>query len=259
MSKIHPSAIVDPKAELDSSVEVGPYAIIGPNVKIGADTVIQSHAYISGFTRIGSKCEIYPFACVGMKTQDLKYKEGDVTYVEIGDRTVVREYVSIHLGTKPGEVTLVGSDCLIMAYCHVAHGCKVADNVIMSNATTLAGEVVVEEYAIIGGLTGVHQFCRVGAHSMVAGASQIRQDCPPYMLTESAGGTTQVRGPNIVGLQRRGYGSGVRTALKEAFKLLYREGLNRSQALERIKYEVDDIPEIRQLVQFYADSKRGVH
>ncbi len=259
MSKIHPTAIVDAKAELAADVEVGPYAIIGPDVRIGEGTVVQSHAHVVGHTSIGKQCQIFPFACVGMKTQDLKYREGDVTYVEVGDRTVLREFSTVHLGTKPGEVTRVGSDCLIMAYCHVAHGCNVGNSVIMSNVATLAGEVTVEDHAIIGGLAGVHQFCRIGTYAMVGGASKIRQDCPPYMLTESLGNETRVAGPNIVGLQRAGFAPEVRSALKEAYRLLYREGLNRSQALERIKYEVEDCPEIRRLVQFYAESRRGVH
>lgn len=259
MSMIHPTAIVDPKAQLESDVEVGPYAIIGPDVKIGAGTVVQAHAYVGGHTTIGQRCEIFPFACVGTKTQDLKYKAGDVTFVEVGDQTVLREFCTVHLGTKAGEVTKVGSGCLIMAYCHIAHGCKVGNDVIMSNVATLAGEVTVEDHAIIGGLAGIHQFCRIGMHAMVGGASKIRQDCPPFMLTETSGSETRVIGPNIVGLQRRGYPAEVRSALKEAYRLLYREGLNRSQALERIKYEVDDLPEVRQLVQFYADSQRGVH
>ena len=256
---IHPTAIVDAHAQLGADVEVGPYAIIGPDVKIGDGTVLQAHAYVSGRTTIGEKCEIFPFACVGMKSQDLKYKEGDVTFVEIGDNTVLREFSTVHLGTKPGEVTKVGNGCLIMAYCHIAHGCVLGNEVIMSNVATLAGEVVIEDFAIIGGMAGIHQFCRIGTHAMIGGASKVRQDCPPYMLTESSGADTRVLGPNIVGLQRRGFSAEVRSALKEAYRLLYREGLNRSQALERIKYEVEDFPEIRRLVEFYGGSQRGVH
>lgn len=259
MATIHPTAIVDAKAQLDADVEVGPYAIVGPDVKIGAGTVVQAHAYISGHTTLGKRCEIFPFACVGMKTQDLKYQAGDITYVEVGDQTVLREFSTVHLGTKPGEVTRIGSRCLIMAYCHVAHGCSVGNDVIMSNAAALAGEVVVEDFAIVGGMSGVHQFCRIGTHAMVGGAAKIRQDCPPYMVTESVGPDTRVLGPNIVGLQRRGFSEEVRSALKEAYKLIYREGLNRSQALERIKYEIAEIPEVKNLVDFYTNSKRGVH
>ncbi|MFO7936156.1 MAG: acyl-ACP--UDP-N-acetylglucosamine O-acyltransferase [Kiritimatiellia bacterium] len=259
MSHIHPTAIIDKGARLADDVEVGPYAIIGPDVKIGPGTLVRQHANIEGHTTIGAECQIFPYACIGMKTQDLKYVEGDITYVEIGDRTVLREYVTVHLGTKPGEITRVGSDCLIMAYCHVAHGCSVGDHVIMSNLATLAGEVVVEESAIIGGLAAVHQFCRIGAHSMVAGASRVRQDCAPFMLTDVSGEEARVMGPNIVGLKRRGFRPEVRAALKEAYRLLYREGLNRTQALDKIRYEINELPEIKTLIDFYQNSKRGVH
>ena len=259
MVTIHPTAIVDAKAQLDSDVDVGPYAIIGPDVKIGEGTVVQAHAYVSGYTTIGKRCEIFPFACVGMKSQDLKYKAGDVTYVEVGDETVLREFSTLHLGTKPGEVTRVGSRCLIMAYCHIAHGCAVGNDVIMSNLATLAGEVTIEDFAIIGGMAGIHQFCRIGTHAMIGGATKIRQDCPPFMVVDIAGSEIRVLGPNIVGLQRRGFSSEVRAALKEAYKLIYREGLNRTQALERIKYEVPDLPEVKTLVDFYHNSTRGVH
>jgi UDP-N-acetylglucosamine acyltransferase len=259
MATIHPTAIVDSQAQLDSEVEVGPYAIIGPHVKIGAGTVVQSHAYVSGYTTLGKTCDIFPFACVGMKTQDLKFKEGDISYVEVGDNTVLREFSTVHLGTKAGELTKVGSDCLIMAYCHVAHGCSVGNHVIMANMATLAGEVVIEDFAILGGMVGVHQFCRVGQHAMIGGMTKVRQDCPPYMVTENTGDEVRVLGPNLVGLQRRGFSAEARSALKEAYKLLYREGLNRSQALERIKYEVADLPEIKTLVDFYTNSTRGVH
>ena len=260
MANIHPTAIVDSKAELDATVEVGPYAIIGPDVKIGAGTVVQAHAYLSGHTTIGERCQIFPFACVGMKTQDLKYHDGDITYVEVGNDTVLREFSTLHLGTKAGEVTRVGSNCLIMAYCHIAHGCEVGNQVIMSNVASLAGEVKVADHAIIGGMAGVHQFCRIGQHAMVGGMSAIRQDCPPYMITEGSDGEgISVRGPNIVGLQRRGFTLDTVRALKDAFRLLYREGLNRSQAIERITYEVPDLPEIKHLVEFYRTSSRGVH
>jgi UDP-N-acetylglucosamine acyltransferase len=259
MTKIHATAIIDPAASLAADVEVGPYAVIGPHVKIGAGTVVRQHANIEGHTTIGAQCQVFPFACVGMKSQDLKYVEGDVTYVEIGDRTVLREFCTIHLGTKPGEVTRVGDDCLIMAYCHVAHGCQVGNRVIMSNLATLAGEVVVEDNAIIGGLAGVHQFCRIGAHAMIAGASKVRQDCAPFMITDVSGDEARVGGPNIVGLKRHGFGPEVRSALKEAYRILYREGLNRTQALDKLRYEMNELPEIRMLIEFYQSSQRGVH
>lgn len=259
MATIHPTAIVDPQAKLDGDVTVGPYAIIGPHVTIGAGSEVQAHAFISGHTAIGQRCQIFPFACVGMKTQDLKFKEGDITFAEIGDDTVLREFSTVHLGTKPGEVTRVGQRCLVMAYCHIAHGCNVGNDVIMSNLATLAGEVTVEDHAVLGGMAGVHQFCRVGTFAMIGGATKIRQDCPPYMVVDMTDEGPRVVGPNVVGLQRSGFAAEVRSALKEAFKLIYREGLNRTQALERIKYEVVDLPEVRRLVEFYQKSQRGVH
>jgi UDP-N-acetylglucosamine acyltransferase len=260
MANIHPTAIVDPKAQLDSTVEVGPYAIIGPDVKIGEGTVVQAHAYVSGHTTLGKRCQVFPFACVGMKSQDLKYHEGDVSYVEVGDETVLREFCTLHLGTKLGEVTRVGNNCLIMAYCHIAHGCQVGNHVIMSNVASLAGEVYVEDYAILGGMCGIHQFCRVGTHAMVGGMSKIRQDCPPYMITESSEGEgTVVCGPNVVGLKRSGFSLETIRTLKEAYRLLCREGLNVSQAIDRITYELPQIPEILRLVKFYHESERGVH
>ncbi|MCL1920270.1 MAG: acyl-ACP--UDP-N-acetylglucosamine O-acyltransferase [Kiritimatiellaeota bacterium] len=259
MANIHSTAIVDPKAELAPDVEVGPYAIIGPDVKIGAGTVVQAHAHVVGHTTLGQNCQVFPFACVGMKSQDLKYQDGDVTHVEVGDNTVLREFSTVHLGTKPGEVTRVGSGCLIMAYCHIAHGCAVGNHVIMSNLAALAGEVRVADHAILGGMAGVHQFCRIGIHAMIGGYTKVRQDCPPYMITESTEEGTIVRGPNIVGLQRLGFSKEARAALKEAFRLLYRENLNRGQALERVRNEVEQTPEIQTLVAFYAESQRGVH
>jgi len=256
MSNIHPTAIINPGAQIADGATIGPYCFIGPNVKIGAGTVLQSHVVVDGHTTIGKNCQLFPFACIGMKTQDLKYA-GGLTYVEIGDNTVLREFCTIHSGTKDAESTRVGSGCLIMAYCHIAHGCTVGNEVIMSNSAQLAGEVKVEDRAIIAGMTGVHQFCRIGTMAMVGAATKVRQDCPPYMITD--GEDAKVLGPNIVGLQRRGVSAEIRASLKEAHRLLYREGLNRSQALERIKLEVPDCAELRHLVEFYQQSQRGVH
>ena len=252
---IHPTAILHPGAQLGEDVTVGPYCVIGPNVKIGDGSTLQSHALLDGHTTLGKRCEIFPFACVGMKTQDLKYA-GGTTYLEIGDETVIREYASIHLGTRDGEATRVGSNCLIMSHCHVAHGCVVGNHVIMSSGSMIAGEVLVEDMAILGGKCGVHQFCRIGTMAMIAGMASIRQDAPPYMIVDEF--PAVAKAPNIVGLQRRGLSNEVRTAIKDAFRILYREGLNRTQALERIQYEVADLPEIKHLVEFYKTSQRGV-
>jgi UDP-N-acetylglucosamine acyltransferase len=252
--KIHPTAIIKEGAILDPSVEVGPYAIIGENVKIGAGTVVQAHAFIDGHTTIGANCKIFPFACVGMPTQDLKF-DGGITYAEIGDGTTLREFSTVHLGTRDGEVTKVGKNCLIMAYCHIAHGCEVGNDVIMSNSAMLAGEVKVEDKAVISGMLGVHQFVRIGTMSMT-GASRITQDVPPYMIVGRE--PAQTVGLNLVGLQRRGVSAEAIAALKKAFKIIWHEGLNRSEAIAKVREEIQGCAEVDHLVEFIEQSKRGV-
>lgn len=251
---IHPTAIVKEGAQLDPSVEVGPYAIVGENVKIGPGTVVQAHAFVDGHTTIGANCRIFPFACVGMPTQDLKYN-GGTTYADIGDGTTLREFSTVHLGTRDGEVTRVGRNCLVMAYCHIAHGCEVGDDVIMSNSAMLAGEVKVEDKAVISGMLGVHQFCRIGTMSMTS-SPRITQDVPPYMLISRE--PAEVIGLNLVGLQRRGVSHESVSALKKAFRIIWREGLNRSEALARVRAEIVGCAEVDHLVEFIAASQRGV-
>ena len=250
---IHPTAIVKDGAQLDPSVEVGPYAIIGENVKIGPGTVVQAHAFIDGHTTIGANCQIFPFACVGMPTQDRKY-DGGTTYAEIGDGTILREFTTVHLGTRDGEVTKVGRNCHLMAYCHVAHGCVIGDDVIMSNAAMLAGEAKVEDKAVISGMVGVHQFVRIGTMSMT-GAARITKDVPPYMLV--AREPPEVVSLNLVGLQRRGVPHESVSALKKAFRIIWHEGLNRSEALAKVKAEVIGCAEVDHLVEFIEKSERG--
>ena len=256
--KIHQTAIVEDGAILGNDVEVGPYAHIGKDVRIGDGTVVKQGAIIGGHTTIGSECQIFPYACIGMKTQDLKYQDGSVSYVEIGDRTVIREFVTVHLGTADGEKTIIGSDCLFMCYCHAAHGVIMGDHVICSNSVQLAGDVHLQDWAIVGGCTAVHQFCTVGRHAMVGGMSRVTQDVPPYMLCGVEAGDPKVVGPNVVGLTRRGFAKETISLLKEASRFLYRSGLNRSQALERIENDVEQIDEIKELVSFYRNSQRGV-
>ena len=258
MAKIHPTAIVEDGATLGEDVEIGPYVRVGRDVKLGGGTSVGQGAIIDGHTTIGEKCQIFPYALIGMKTQDLKYKEGSVSYVEIGDRTVIREFATVHLGTADGEKTVIGSDCLFMAYCHAAHGCILGNHVICSNSVQLAGDVHLQDYAIVGGCAASHQFCTVGAHAMVGGMSKIRQDFPPYMLGDMVEGSLKVIGPNVVGLTRRGFKREVLQALKEAHRFLYRDGLNRSQALDRVENDVEQFDEIRNLVSFYRNSTRGV-
>ena len=258
MEKIHPTAIVEDGAVLGEDVVVGPYANIGADVKIGARTTIQQGAIIRGHTTIGEDCQIFPYACIGMKTQDLKYKEGSVSYVEIGNRTVIREFATVHLGTADGEKTIIGDDCLFMAYCHAAHGCILGNHVICSNSVQLAGDVHLQDWAIVGGCAASHQFCTVGKHAMVGGMTKIRQDVPPFMLCDMEGSAQKVIGPNVVGLKRRGFSNDVIGALKEAFRFIYHSGLNRSQALERVENDIEQIPEVKELVEFYRHSTRGV-
>ena len=255
---IRPSACVEDGAQLGADVEVGPFVHIGPNVKIGAGTRIAQGAIIDGHTTIGEQCQIFPYACVGMKTQDLKYQEDSVSYVEIGDRTVLREFSTVHLGTADGEKTIIGSDCLFMCYCHAAHGVILGNHVICSNSVQLAGDVHLQDYAIVGGCSASHQFCTVGTHAMVGGMVKIRQDVPPYMLCDMDGGSMKVIGPNVVGLTRRGFSRDVIHALKDAHRLIYREGLNRTQALERVENDVEPFEEVKTLVSFYRHSTRGV-
>jgi UDP-N-acetylglucosamine acyltransferase len=258
MAKIHQTAIVEDGAVLGADVEVGPYAHIGRDVKIGDGTRVGQGAIVDGHTTIGSECQIFPYALIGMKTQDLKYKEGSVSYVEIGNRTVIREFATVHLGTADGEKTIIGDDCLFMAYCHAAHGVILGNHVICSNTVQLAGDVHLQDYVIVGGCAASHQFCTVGKHAMVGGMCKIRQDVPPYMLCDMVEGSMKAIGPNVVGLTRRGFKKEVIQALKEAFRFLYRDGLNRTQALERVENDVEQFEEIKELVAFYRNSTRGV-
>ena len=255
MARIHPTAVIETGAELADDVEVGPYAVIGPNVKIGPRTRIMSHAVIAGHTTLGADCTVFPFASIGQQTQDLKFK-GGTPRVEIGDGTTLREFVTVNAATNGGDVTRVGSRCHIMAYAHIAHDCVVGDGVIMANCATLAGHVIVEDMVTIGGLTGVHQFVRLGRMSFIGGCSKVVQDIPPYMLAD--GNPLEVHGLNSVGLKRRGVSDEAQEALKDAFRILYREKLTTRAALERIEKEVKPVSEVLALVEFVRASTRGI-
>lgn len=255
MTVIHPSAIVHQGAELGVDVEIGPYSIVGPHVRIGDRTQVMPQVFLDGHTTIGAECRIFPFASIGSQTQDLKFK-GGLTYVEIGDRTTLREYVTVNSGTAEGEVTRVGSGTLIMAYCHVAHGCRVGNRVIMANQASLAGDVLVEDDAVIGGMSGIHQFTRIGGYAMVGGMVKVTQDVPPFMLVD--GTPAGVFGINSVKLQRLNVPAEVQATLKKAFKLLYREGLSTRQALDKIKAELVSCAELERLIKFIETSERGI-
>ena len=254
---IDPRAIVSPRAELAESVSVGPFTIIEDNVVIGAETVIGANALIGRGTRLGKQCRVHHGAVVGHEPQDLKYR-GEPTTCEIGDRTVVREYAALHRGTGDSGRTLIGSDCLLMGYVHVAHDCVVGNNVIMSNAAMLAGHCVVENYVIIGGITPVHQFVRIGQHSMIGGGLRVPKDVPPYIL---AGQEPLIfQGLNSVGLRRRGFSPEAIAALDRSYILIYNSGLNVSQAVAKIKEDATlaVMPEVQSLLTFIAGSSRGI-
>ena len=253
---IHPTAIIDPHAVLGENLEIGPYAVIGPDVVLGDGCQIHAHAVIDGNTTLGKDCQVFESAHIGGKTQDLKFKTGNVTYVKIGDRTVLREFVTVNCGTNAGESTVIGDDCLLMAYCHVAHGCVLGNHVIVSNATQFAGEVHVGDWAVISGLVGCHQFIRIGCHAMIGGATVLKQDAAPYIITD--GNDAHTFGVNLVGLKRRGFPAETVHALHAAYKLLCKSGMNISDAVQAVREQVPDLPEVRTLVEFFETTKRGV-
>jgi UDP-N-acetylglucosamine acyltransferase len=253
--QVHPTAIVDEGAELAADVVVGPYSIIGPDVKVGAGTIISAHVLIEKDTLVGAQCEISKGAVLGTDPQDLKY-EGERTWLEIGDRTVIREYATLNRGTRASGRTTVGSDCLIMAYTHIAHDCEIGNHVVLANSIQMAGHVVIEDWAMVGGIVPIHQFVRIGAHSFCGGGSRIAQDIPPYLRV--AGNPPQLYGLNSVGLERRGLSPDVRKPLKHAYRVLFQSKLSLSKALEVAEAEVEQVPEVRHLLQFIRTSERGI-
>jgi UDP-N-acetylglucosamine acyltransferase len=252
---IHPTAVIHAKAHIGANCQIGPYCVIGEHVILGDDCQLHSHVVIDGHTTLGQRNEIFPFASIGLKTQDLKWK-GGVTRTQIGDDNTFREYVTIHSATSDGETTIVGSHNHILAYCHLAHNVVLGNHVIMSNVATLAGHVTVEDHAVIGGLGAVHQFCRVGKMSIIGGCSKVVQDVPPYMLVD--GNPAETRTVNKVGLERNGVSEEAQAALRQAYKILFREGLTISNALARIEAELPKLPEILHLTQFARTSSRGI-
>jgi UDP-N-acetylglucosamine acyltransferase len=252
---IHATAVIHPDARLGADCEIGPYCVVGEHVELGERCRLHSHVVIDGHTTLGQGNEIFPFASIGLKTQDLKWK-GGLTRTEIGDYNTFREYVTIHSATGDGEVTTVGSHNHILAYCHLAHNVAVGNHVIMSNVATLAGHVTVEDHAVIGGLAAIHQFCRIGKMSIIGGCSKVVQDVPPFMLAD--GNPAETRTINKVGMERNGVSEAAQSALKQAYKILFREGLTISNALSRIEAELPPLPEVQHLLQFARTSERGL-
>ncbi len=253
---IHPTAVVDPAAELAEDVDVRAYSVIGPEVKIGRGTVIGPHAVIDGDCEIGEKCAIYPFASVGHAPQDISYA-GEHTRVVIGNNNVIREGVTIHRGTKKGGgLTKLGDNNLIMAYVHIAHDCTLGNNIIMANVATLAGHVIIDDFAVVGGLVAIHQFVRIGTHAYIGGKTGINKDIPPYML--ASGPRAKLFGPNIIGLRRKNFAEETIDALRRSFKIIFRSNLTLSEAFEKIDKEIPPLPEVKTLVEFIQTSSRGI-
>ena len=255
-TEIHKTAVVDKGANIGDNVYIGPYAVIESDVEIGDGCRIEPFAQIKRFTKIGKNNHIHSYACIGGPPQDLKFK-GEESYLIIGDDNCIREYVTLNRGTKQGGgVTKIGSRCLIMAYAHVAHDCILADEVIMANAATLAGHVIIEEGAVLGGLSAVHQFVRIGKYAYIGGMTGVAQDVPPYTLI--AGERGSMHGLNLVGLRRRGFSKEDISSLKKAYKILWREGLKKEEAIEKIQAELGNYDKVRELIDFVKNSERGV-
>jgi UDP-N-acetylglucosamine acyltransferase len=253
---IHSTAIIDPAAQIAESAEIGPYSIVGADVEIGERTRLMAHVYIEGPTRIGDDNLFFPYSTVGVAPQDLKYK-GERSETRIGNRNRVREFVTIHRGTEGGGlVTSLADDNLLMAYVHVAHDVVIGNRTVLANGVTFAGHVTVEDWAVIGAFSGIHQFCRVGRHSMTGGYSVITQDVLPFSTTVSSR-EHRVYGANATGLERRGFTKPAIDALNKAFRILTRSGLNTTQAVDRIHTEVPSSPEVDELLAFIGRSERG--
>lgn len=252
---IHPTAVIHPGAQIGEDCDIGPYCTIGEHVVLGRGCHLHSHVVIDGYTRLGEGNKIFPFASIGLKTQDLKWK-GGVTRTQIGDYNTFRECVTINSATGDGETTIVGSHNHILAYSHVAHNVVLGNHIIMSNVATLAGHVIVEDYAVIGGLAAIHQFCRIGKISIIGGCSKVVQDVPPFMLVD--GNPAETRTINKVGLERQGVSEEAQSALRQAFKILFREGLTITNALVRIENDLPPLPEVTHLVEFVRSSQRGI-
>ena len=256
MANVHPTAIVSPGAELADDVVVGPFAVIGPHVRLGAGTTVGPHAVIDGDTTAGKNNRFFQFAAVGGAPQDLKYR-GERTRLEIGDGNTFREFCTVHLGTEDGGgITRVGSGCLLMAYTHLAHDVQLGNRVIMSNSAQCAGHVIVEDFAILAGACGVHQFARIGKHAFVGGMTGVGMDVPPFCM--AAGARAELAGLNTVGLQRHGFTEEQLAHLKDAYRLLFRSKLTLKEAVERVRAEVPADEHVEHLLRFVESSPRGL-
>ncbi len=253
---IHPTAIIDPKAELDANIEIGPYTIIKGNTFIGSETMIGSHVVIEPFVHIRPECHIFQYAAIGAVPQSVKFK-GEETYVKIGRGTIIREFVTIHRGTEfGGGVTEVGEENFVMAYSHIAHDCKTGRKVMLSNNATLGGHITIGDYSTIGGLVAIHQFVRIGDYAFVGGKSAVVKDVPPYVI--AAGDRATLYGLNSVGLRRHGFSQKTLSLLKKAYRIVFRIGLTLNESIERLRAEVEQIPEVINFIDFIKSSQRGL-
>jgi UDP-N-acetylglucosamine acyltransferase len=254
--EIHPTAIVSPDAKIEEGTQIGPFCIIREGVHIKAGTKLISNIIVEGDTEIGENCTIFPFTSIGLPPQDVKYK-GEHTGLKIGNNNVIREYVTIHRASIGGDgVTSIGNDNFLMAYVHIAHDCKIGNSVSMANVATLGGHVLVEDHAFIGGLVAIHQFTRIGAYAMAGGFSGVNQDIPPYMIT--SGTPAKLFGLNVIGLKRHGFPDLTINELKKAYKILFREKRTLKDALKRIQEDLPYTDEIKHLVEFIQQNKRGI-
>ena len=253
---IHETAIINPGAEIDSNVDIGAYSIIGDNVFIGSGTLIGPHVVIDPFVTIGRNCRIFQYAAIGAVPQSLKF-EGEKTYVKIGNGTIIREFVTIHRGTGfGGGITEVGEENFLMAYTHIAHDCRVGRKVVMANSATLAGHITIGDHATIGGLVAVHQFVKIGEYAFVGGKSAVVKDVPPYVI--AAGDRAELHGLNSVGLKRHGFSPTTLSMLKKTYRIIFRIGLTLNEAIERVRAEVEQVPEVVNFIDFIRSSQRGV-
>lgn len=255
-SEIHSTAVIDPSAEIGEDVRIGPYVVVGKGAKIGDGTFLESHVVIKDYTEMGKNNHIHPQAVIGGEPQHTAYK-GEITYTRLGDNNQIRECVTIHRGTMQGAgETVIGSNCMIMAYAHIAHDCRVDDQVILANAVQLAGHVEVGRNVIISGLSAVQQFIRIGEYTFLGGASGYKLDVPPFMLAHGVRG--MLFGPNLIGLRRNGFESATCKGLKKAYKIIFRSGLTKEKSLEHVEQEIQGIAEVDRLVAFIRESKNGV-
>lgn len=255
-AQLHPTAIVEPGAQIGADVEVGAFCFVGGGVTLGAGTRLHHHSSVEGNTLLGERCEVFPYACIGGKSQDLKYKGGNPG-LSIGAHNVFREYVTVHCATNDGDRTRIGSHNVLLATCHVAHDCILGSHIVMSNGAVLAGHVTVEDRVVIGGYGGIHQFCRLGAFSMLSATAKLVHDLPPYFIAD--GTPAEVRAINRVGLERNGFTLEQLDRVKQIHRILYRDGLNRSQALEKLAHhEQAASDEFRRVLEFAQRTERGL-